>query len=124
MNLSTDLFINLFIHPLISIVASPDVHAVCPHVTMKSCPSITLESGETVQLIPKPVQPDLDLPTDLPIPDDVRRYYCTLPGSIYMQNPRNEVTRNKVEALFFRRFISPKFRTSEKNFFIGAYYVA
>eukprot|EP00057_Strongylocentrotus_purpuratus_P027070 XP_011681544.1 PREDICTED: coagulation factor V-like [Strongylocentrotus purpuratus] len=52
---------------------------------MMSCPLITLESGETVQLIPKPMQPDLDwlisdLPTDVPIPDDVRRYYCTEPA--------------------------------------------
>ncbi|XP_030852608.1 putative apolipoprotein(a)-like protein 2 [Strongylocentrotus purpuratus] len=71
-----------------------DVNDVCLHITTMSCPLITLESGETVQLIPKPMQSDLDwlisdLPADLQIPDDVQRYYCTEPGSICMQNPRN-----------------------------------
>eukprot|EP00057_Strongylocentrotus_purpuratus_P010883 XP_011665357.1 PREDICTED: lactadherin-like [Strongylocentrotus purpuratus] len=54
-----------------------------------SCPLITLESGETVQFIPKPMQSDLDwlisnLPTDLPIPDTERRYYCTEPGGVVL----------------------------------------
>ena len=88
--LSIDVLISLLILLLISILASYDVHDVCPHVSMMSCPLITLESGETVQLIPKPMQPDLDwlisdLQTDLQIPDDVRRYYCTEPGRTYMQ---------------------------------------
>ena len=100
-----DVFINLFILSLIYIVASYDVNDVCPHVTMMSCPLITLESGETVQLIPKPMQPDLDwlisdLPADLQIPDDVQRYYCTEPGKIYMQKPRNEVARKKGDASY------------------------
>eukprot|EP00057_Strongylocentrotus_purpuratus_P014790 XP_011669264.1 PREDICTED: neurogenic locus Notch protein-like [Strongylocentrotus purpuratus] len=75
----------LIVNILVPTTASYDVHDVCPHVSMMSCPVITLESGETVQLIPKPMQPDLDwlisdLPTDVPIPDDVRRYYCTEPA--------------------------------------------
>ncbi|XP_030834308.1 EGF-like repeat and discoidin I-like domain-containing protein 3 [Strongylocentrotus purpuratus] len=64
-----------------------DVHDVCPHVTMMSCPLTTLESGETVQLIPKPMQSDLDwlisnLPADLQIHHDVQRYYCTEPACL------------------------------------------
>eukprot|EP00057_Strongylocentrotus_purpuratus_P014279 XP_011668753.1 PREDICTED: lactadherin-like [Strongylocentrotus purpuratus] len=60
------------------------LHDRCPHVTV-SCRLITLESGETVQFIPKLVQPDQkwsksDLPAGYLIPDDVRRYYCTEPA--------------------------------------------
>ncbi|XP_030838783.1 EGF-like repeat and discoidin I-like domain-containing protein 3 isoform X2 [Strongylocentrotus purpuratus] len=57
---------------------------VCPHVTI-TCPLTTLESGETVQFIPKLMQPGQEvlisgLPAILVIPDSVRRYYCTEPA--------------------------------------------
>ena len=65
-----------------------------------TCPLTTLESGETVQFIPKLMQPGQKwlisgLPANLRIPDGVRRYYCTEPGSIFMQNLRNEAAQNK-----------------------------
>ena len=62
------------------------------------------------------MQSDLDwlisnLPADLQIPDDVRRYYCTEPGSIFMRNPRNAWGGTKKGGglvVFIRRFLTPK----------------
>nr|XP_054772426.1 lactadherin-like [Lytechinus pictus] len=67
--------------------ASFDVHDVCPHVTMTSCPTITRENGDTVQYIPKLLTPDLDWITqeiskDHQISENARHYFCTEPACL------------------------------------------
>eukprot|EP00057_Strongylocentrotus_purpuratus_P018236 XP_011672710.1 PREDICTED: uncharacterized protein LOC105442366 [Strongylocentrotus purpuratus] len=70
-----------------AIVASLEINDNhCPHTTINSCPTVTLDDGEVVQYLPKLVPPDLTwLSNHLPGTDAVEgltHFYCAKPACL------------------------------------------
>ncbi|XP_071509390.1 lactadherin-like [Diadema antillarum] len=59
---------------------------MCPHLTKAPCPSVLSDDGTVIQYIPKPIKANAytlpQLPPEMNIPKDVKRYVCTKPACL------------------------------------------